>query len=161
VTGRPERVRVGTVGKPHGLAGMVVIEDACGWYLFAAGSDVLVAGAAQRIERRAGTDTRPLVGFDGVSDRAGAEALRRGAIEIALSDAPAPLADTWFRFDLVGLEVWHRGRLVGRVVDVEDGVAHDLLVLDTSLRLPFVAALVPTVDAAGGRIVLSDELELD
>jgi 16S rRNA processing protein RimM len=161
VTRRPERVRVGTAGKPHGLAGLVVIEDACGWYAFTAGSELLVDGQPRRVDRRAGTDSRPLVGFDGVQDRAGAEALRNAALEIALSDAPPPAPDTWFRFDLIGLGVWHRGRLIGRVVDIEEGVAHDLLVLDPAVRVPFVAALVPVVDPAAGRIELSDELQLD
>ena len=42
---RPERVRVGTVGKPHGLDGSFRVSDTCGWWDFPLESTVLVNGA--------------------------------------------------------------------------------------------------------------------
>ena len=46
------------------------------------------------------------------------------------------------------------------VADVEDGVAHDVLLLDSDLRLPFVEAVVPVVDVEGRRIEIDPELDL-
>ncbi len=43
---------------------------------------------------------------------------------------------------------------------MEDGVAHDILLLDTDLRLPFVEAVVPVVDIEARRIEIDPELDL-
>ena len=39
--------------------------------------DVTVGGRAARVERRAGTDAKPIVRLSGISDRNAAEALRK------------------------------------------------------------------------------------
>lgn len=158
---RPERVRVGTVGRAHGLDGSFHVDDPCGWWAFAVGTAVLVEGVERVVRRRAGTADRPLVGVDAVTDRDGAEALRGGSLEIAAVDIPDD-PEAYYRFDLVGCEVVHRGRAVARVAAVEDGVAHDLLLLDdpASTRIPFVEALVPEVDIDARRVVIADDLAL-
>ena len=51
------------------------------------------------------------------------------------------------------------GDAVGELERVEHGAAQDLLVIRTPERevlFPFVSALVPEVDVAGGRIVIDD-----
>jgi len=158
---RPERVRVGTAGRAHGLDGTVAVEGPCGWFPFAAGSQVLVAGVPRRVRRRAGTAERPLVAFDGIDDRTGAERLRGAPLELAGDDVPEPEEGAFFRFDLTGCEVRQGGVLLGVVADVEDGVAHDVLLLDSGLRLPFVEAVVPVVDLASRRIEIDPELALE
>jgi 16S rRNA processing protein RimM len=159
--GRPERVRVGTAGKAHGLDGTVAVEGACGWFPFAAGSYVLVDGVRRRVRRRGGTDERPLVSFDGIADRTAADELRGAPLELAGDDVPAPEEGAFFRFDLVGCDVFQGATRLGAVAAVEDGVAHDVLLLDSGLRLPFVEAVVPVVDVAAGRIEIDPELVLD
>jgi 16S rRNA processing protein RimM len=121
---------------------------------------VLVDGVAHRIRRRAGTDARPLVALDGVDTGEGAEELRGRPIEIAGTDVPPPEDGAYFRFDLVGCEVYQGGNRLGAVAEVEDGVAHDVLLLDSEIRLPFVAAVVPVVDIASRRIEIDPELDL-
>lgn len=158
---RPDRVRLGTAGKAHGLDGTVAVDSPCGWFPFAAGTTVLVNGVARQVRRRGGTDARPLVAFEGVDDRTGAEALRGAPLELAGADLPAPEEDAWFRFDLVGCEVHQGATRLGVVAEVEDGVAHDVLLLDTGLRLPFVTAVVPVVDVPGRRIEVDPELGLE
>ena len=157
---RPERVRVGTAGRAHGLDGTVTVEGACGWFSFAAGSHVLVAGERRRVRRRAGTAERPLVAFDGIDDRSAAEGLRGAPLELAGDDVPEPEDGAFFRFDLAGCEVFQGDVRLGVVRDVEDGVAHDVLLLDSDLRLPFVEAVVPVVDVEGRRIEIDPELDL-
>ncbi len=157
---RPERVRVGTVGRAHGLDGTFVVEGPSGWYGFDVGSRLLVGGRATGVRRRAGTDVRPLVALEDHVDRDAAEALRGAALELPRAALPEPEEDAWYRFDLIGCVAVAGGRELGRVADVEDGVAHDLLVIDDAdrTRIPFVAALVPTVDVPGRRIEIVDGL---
>jgi 16S rRNA processing protein RimM len=157
---RPARVRVGTVGKAHGLDGTFLVSSPCGWFSFRTGSVLLVDGVSRRVRRRAGTDDRPLVAFDGDDSREAADAIRGAAIELPREALPPPEPDSYFRFDLVGCTARQGATPVGLVVEVEDGVAHDVLVLDTGVRLPFVAAIVPAVDVAARTIDVDPDLRL-
>jgi 16S rRNA processing protein RimM len=157
---RPARVRLGTAGKAHGLDGTFGVDAPCGWFPFKTGSTVLVDGVAHRIRRRAGTDGRPLVALDGIDTREGAEELRGKPIEIAGDDVPPAEDGAFYRFDLVGCEVFQGDARLGVVAAVEDGVAHDILLLDSDLRLPFVEAVVPVVDIEARRIEIDPELDL-
>jgi 16S rRNA processing protein RimM len=139
----------------------VVVEAPCGWFAFAVGDELLVGGERRRIRRRAGLDARPLVAFDGTDDRDGAEALRGAVLELERAEAAEPAADTYFHFDLVGCTVDQGGRPLGHVTAVEEGVAHDVLVLDSGLRLPFVAAIVPVVDVPGRRIGIAADVVVE
>ena len=104
---------------------------------------------------------RLLVVFDGVYDRAIAEELRGvllcvDSAEVASSDDPDEFND----HELVGLAVVDTGgQTLGDVVRVDHAPASDLLVvrrLDGRTALvPFVKAIVPEVDLAAGRVVLS------
>jgi len=151
---RPERVRVGTVGRAHGLDGSFRVADPCGWWPFAPGSTVLVDGEARAVAAAKGDALAPVIALEGARDRTAAEALRGRALELAGADVPEPEPGAWYRFDLVGCTVaWPDGRELGVVEAVEDGVAHDLLVV-AGQRVPFVAAIVPEVDIAGRRMTL-------
>ena len=86
--------------------------------------------------------------------------LRGKPIEIAGDDVPPPEDGAFFRFDLVGCEVFQGDARLGAVAAVEDGVAHDVLLLDSDLRLPFVEAVVPVVDIEARRIEIDPELDL-
>ena len=101
-----------------------------------------VAGRAAVIERRAGTDTRPLVRVSGVADRAAAEALRGEAL--ILSDGGGALEEgEWPAADLVGCTIEGLGE-VRRVVEAP---SCDLLeVGDEGTLVPFVRDAVKRVD---------------
>jgi 16S rRNA processing protein RimM len=67
--------------------------------------------------------------------------------------------DAWYDHQLVGLRVLDpAGAAIGEVVAVEHPPAQDLLVVrrpDGARRLvPFVTAMVPSVDVAGGTVVV-------
>lgn len=156
---RPERVRVGTIGKPHGLDGSFRVSDPCGWWDFPQGSEVLVDGAPRVVVKSRGDELAPLISLDGAGDRTAAEYLRGAALELPRAAVPEPGDDTYFRFDLVGCAVeLADGTALGRVDAVEDGVAHDYLLVGDH-RIPFVAAIVPTVDIPGRRMGLADGWE--
>ncbi len=56
---RPERVRVGTVGKPHGLDGSFRVSDPCGWWEFPQASLVLAIDTLNCRHRRVNADDHP------------------------------------------------------------------------------------------------------
>jgi 16S rRNA processing protein RimM len=81
----------------------------------------------------------------------------RGAlIEVARAALPPPEPDSYYVFQLVGLDVEEEGgRSLGRVADVAPGVANDVLELESGLSLPLVAACVQEVDLERGRILIA------
>lgn len=99
-----------------------------------------------------------LLGFEQVGDRTAAEALRNVLLEADVPDA-SDEPDAWYDHELVGLRaVDPAGRPLGEVVAVEHPPAQDLLVVrrpDGVRRLvPFVTAIVPSVDVVGGTVVV-------
>ncbi|MDQ2984150.1 MAG: ribosome maturation factor RimM [Actinomycetota bacterium] len=145
-----ERVSIGRVGRPHGLKGAFVVEEASTEpERFAEGS-LLYAGdeEAKVVEsKRAGG--RPVIRLD--------RRVERGTrLEIPRSELPAPEDGAFYVFQLRGLAVEEEtGRSLGNVTDVTPGVANDVLELDSGLLLPLVEACVREVDLEGGRIVVA------
>jgi 16S rRNA processing protein RimM len=151
------RLVVGRVVRPHGIRGEVVVDPATDRPAerFRPGA-VLAAPSGPLTVREARPHSgRWLLSVEGVVDRTGAEALRGAelAVDVADDDSGAE-PDAWYDAQLVGLAVHDETGVIGSVAAVEHGRAQDLLVLDLDargrVRLPFVAALVPEVDAAGG-----------
>ena len=69
---------------------------------------------------------------------------------------PAPGTDSYYVFQLIGLEVVEEGgRPLGRVTEVAPGVANDVLELDSGVALPMVEACVLHVDLEAGRILVA------
>ncbi len=153
-------MRVGTVGRAHGLNGAVYVEAPCGWFGFGPGSRVEVGGQARLITQRTGTDNRPILLLDGIGDRTAADELRNQAIEVGAEALPEPEPDAFYRFDLIGCDAFQGDCKLGKIAAVEDGVAHDVLVLDSGLRVPFVTALVPVVDVPGRRLEIAADVLL-
>jgi 16S rRNA processing protein RimM len=104
---------------------------------------------------------RMLVVFDGVYDRNIADGLRGVLLcvdseDLPVSDDPDEFSD----HQLVGLAaVTPEGEQLGEVVSIDHAPASDLLVLrrpdGRSALVPFVKAIVPEVDLAGGRVVVT------
>lgn len=156
---------VGQVGRAHGVSGEVAVAvrtDDPG-ARFAAGA-VLATDPPERGPLRVVGSRwhsgRLLVRLDGVTDRTAAERLR-GTTLLVDSGALPPLSDPdeFYDHQLIGLHaVLPDGRPVGSVTDVLHTPGSDLLALDTGgeeeALVPFVQAIVPTVDLAAGRIVI-------
>jgi 16S rRNA processing protein RimM len=147
-----ELVVVGRAGKPHGLDGAFFVEGASEREdLFAAGATLYAGGEpATVVASRRGSGGRPVIRLDRHVDR-GAE------LAVPRSTLP-PLADEdeFYVFELVGLAVEdEEGRVLGRVRDVLEYPANDVLELDSGASLPLVEACVRQVDLAGGRIVVA------
>jgi 16S rRNA processing protein RimM len=143
-------VSVGRVGRPHGLAGAFVVERASeSPERLAVGAVVHVGGEPATIVESKRAGGRVVIRLDRRAER-GAELL------VPRSELPPPGEDTYYVFQLVGLRAEEAGgRDLGRVQDVEPGIANDVLVLDSGLRLPLVDACVANVDLAAGTIEIA------
>lgn len=158
-------VTVGRVGRAHGIRGEVSVEVRTDSpeARFAIGTRLTTeperAGplTVRQVRWHSG---RLLVGFEGVTDRSGAEALRgvRLLAQVAADERPTD-PDEFFDHQLIGLDVaTARGDHVGVVAAVVHLPGQDLLALRredaTEVLVPFVAEIVPDVDLPAGRIVI-------
>ena len=147
---------VGVVGRPHGLDGSFYVAEPR-VELLEVGMTVSVGGVARAIERRAGTNARPIVRLAGCLDRDGAEALRGQALEVENLELPPLGPDEWWAEDLEGASVFDGER--------ELGVVRRLLALPSceclevaragggpDLLVPLVRDAIRSVDVASARI---------
>ena len=75
------------------------------------------------------------------------EVARGAELSVPRSELPPTDEDEYYAFELVGLAVEEQGgRELGRVTEVQPGVANDVLQLDSGLALPLVDACVLEVD---------------
>ena len=161
------RLVVARVGRAHGIRGEVTVEvrtDAPG-ERFVPGTHLHVSGDHELagVDRLTVASVRDhngtlLLGFEEVLDRTAAEALRGAVLEADVPD-DVDEPDAWYDHQLVGLRALDpAGEELGEVVAVEHLPAQDLLVVrrpDGARRMvPFVAAIVPTVDVPGGTLVV-------
>lgn len=156
------RVCVGAVSGVHGVRGVVRIkpftETPEG---VAAYGPVTDESGERRFEialvgQHKGT---ALATLSGIRDRSAAEALKGLRLYVAREALPEPDEDEFYYEDLVGLTVETvGGEVLGKVVGVFDFGAGDVIEVQgsdrASVMLPFTRAAAPTVDIAGGRVVV-------
>lgn len=164
-----DTVVVGRIGRPHGVRGLVTVEvrtdDPEG--RFAPGA-VLLTEPADRgpltvVDRRwhSGTLLLQLAGPDGgVYDvRETVDGLRNTLLLVRVADLPElDDPESYYDHQLVGLAArLPDGTVIGEVTAVRHE-AQDLLVVRRAeggdALIPFVTAIVPTVDVAGGFVVV-------
>ncbi|GLY72621.1 ribosome maturation factor RimM [Actinoallomurus iriomotensis] len=153
---------VGRIGRAHGVRGEVSVDvrtdDPAARFAPGAALGTENAGTltVETVRTHAG---RLLVRFAGIEDRTAAEELRGLLLLVDSTEIP-PSGDPeeFHDHELIGLAaVATDGTALGEIVDVEHH-GQDLLVLrrpsgDDAL-VPFVSAIVPTVDVPAGRVVL-------
>lgn len=145
-----DRVRIGRVGRPHGLDGSFFVEqpsDDDRWWRvgsrFQAGAEEVEVVATRR------SSGRPVLRLD--------RAVPRGAsLEVERAQLPATGEGEFYVFELIGLRVVEEGgRELGRVAAVTPGIANDVLELAEGIVLPMVEDCVRAVDLAEGQIVVA------
>jgi 16S rRNA processing protein RimM len=144
-------VRVGRVGRPHGVDGAFVVEDGSDDpRRFEVGATLVVGGAAATVvvSRRVGRGRRAIR-----LDRS----VERGAeLFVARSALPPSEPDSYYVADLIGAEVLEEsGRTLGIVREVQPGPANDALELDSGLLLPLVEDCILSVNLAERRILVA------
>ena len=161
------QLRVGRLVKAHGLKGALKLE----LYTdnperrFVPGAEFTLQvpeaspwhGKSITVREYRVMNGNPVVFIDGVDDRQGAEGLVRAILWID-QDADEPEDNAWYDHQLVGLDVVREDTVIGKVVRVEHMPAQDLLIIKASERevmVPFVEAIVPSVDIAAGRVTVT------
>jgi 16S rRNA processing protein RimM len=144
------RVRIGRVGRPHGLDGAFFVEhpsDDKRWWK--TGARFLAGGEPVEVVGHRTSSGRPVIKLD--------RSIVRGALlEVERDELPPTGEDEYYTFELIGLEVVEEnGRVLGTVADVLPGVANDVLELDTGVLLPMIEDCVRTVDLDGARVVVA------
>ena len=159
-----KRICLGLVSGAHGIRGEVVIRSFT--------VEPLAIGSYGALEDETGhlrfelSNVREagkgvIATINGMSDRNEAEALIGAKLYVARNQLPPPSSsnDEWYLIDLVDLAVQIGTSFVGKVVDVVNYGAGDLIeiklddVVETVL-MPFTKEFVPVIDIAGGRIVI-------
>ena len=157
-------IAVGRIGKPRGVRGETFVEP---WTddpddRFAVGAVLTtdpVAAGPLTVVSASQASGRLVVRFDGIDDRAAAEALRGVRLVIPAASRP-PLGDPddFYDTDLIGLTArTPGGAVLGDIGDVLHAGGADYLVLARDGHehlVPFVAAIVPSVDIEGGFVVI-------
>lgn len=145
------RVRIGKVGRPHGIDGAFFVEQPSGdkrWWK--TGATFLAGGTRVEVVAHRTSSGRPVIKVD--------PPVERGAIlEVERDQLPPTEADEYYAFELVGLAVVEEsGRALGTVKAVTAGVANDVLELDTDVLLPMVEDCVQQIDLDARRIVVAE-----
>lgn len=161
------QLRVGRLVKAHGLKGGLKLElytdNPEGRFVPGAGFTLQVPEASPwhgkeiTVREYRVMNGNPVVFFEDVEDRDAADSLVRAILWID-QDADEAEDDAWFDHQLVGLEVVRDDSVIGRVVRVEHFPAQDLLIVkagEDEVMVPFVSAIVPTVDVQAGRLIVT------
>lgn len=141
-------VPVGRVGRAHGRDGSFHVEVP--GHALAEGTRLSVGGQAAVVERRAGTDDRPLIRLSAVRGREAAAAMRGEALLAAESDAPLAEGE-WLAEDLVGCLI----EGIGEVRRVVPAPSCDVLeVGDDGVLIPFISEAIRSIDPQARSIEL-------
>jgi 16S rRNA processing protein RimM len=164
------RIQLGVIGRAHGVRGLVKITSHT-----AEPADLTAYGPLSDAEGRLLTlrwkadgvaeITRHVDGVPvKVTDRSQAEKLTNTRLFVDRAALPPADEDEYYLTDLIGLSaIDPAGRALGTVSVVHDygaGVSLEVAGSGAPLIVPFTAACVPTVDIAGGQLVviLPDEI---
>ncbi len=159
------RVRVATIGRPHGVRGLVHVTSytdppealaryspltdhkGCEFSLCWRGESIA------ELTRLSSTK---------ITDRAAAERLTNTRLYISRDQLPAPDPDEFYIADLIGLTATDLdGHPLGRITAIHDYGAGASLETETGLLVPFTRAAVPDIDFAAGRVTISPPTPID
>jgi 16S rRNA processing protein RimM len=143
-------ITVGRVGKPHGLDGSFVVEEASEEpERFEPGAKLVAGGEPIEVVERKRAGGRLVL-------RLNRRVERGTALQVRRAELPEPEPGRYYVFQLVGLVVEEEGgRVLGTVTEIAPGVANDVLELDSGLALPLVEACVREVDLERRRILVA------
>jgi 16S rRNA processing protein RimM len=163
------QLRVGRLTKAHGLKGAIKIE----MYTDDPGRR-FVPGAVFTLQVPTSSpwhgknlelielkwyNSHPVAFFKDVPDRSVAESLLKAILWVDQDPSETPDEDdAWFDHQLVGLAVIRDGVKIGTITLVDHLPAQDLLHVETEsgeVLVPFVKAIVPTVDIAAGTVTVT------
>jgi 16S rRNA processing protein RimM len=162
-------LRVGRLVKAHGLKGGIKVElytdDPARRFTPGATFTLQVPpesewhGKSLELIELRWYNTHSVAFFKDVVDRTAAESLVKAILWVEQDAAELPQEDdAWYDHQLVGLVVLRDGERVGTVIRIDHLPAQDLLTIETDggeVLVPFVKAIVPTVDIAAGTLTVT------
>lgn len=164
----PERLRVGRLTKPHGLKGAVKLElytdDPARRFTPGATFSLQVPetspwfGKTLTLRELRWFNGLPVAFFEEFADRTAAETAIRAILWIDMAESEPAEPNAWYDHELVGLHVYRGTEHLGEVAHVDHMPAQDLLSVryhGREVLVPFVAAIVPEVDIAAGRLYVT------
>ena len=158
------RIQVGVIGRAHGVRGWVKVTshttDPAGLTAYSPLSDSEGRGYTLRWMAEGIAEVSRVV--DGtpvkVTNRSAAERLTNTKLFIDRTALPPTGEEEYYLVDLIGLSaVDTAGSVVGTVAVVHDygaGASLEVVRTEAPLIIPFTLASVPTVDIAGGQIIV-------
>ena len=167
----PAHICIARIGAAHGVGGAVKLwtftEDP---FAVRSYGPLTTKDGARQFEVTHVREARDhlVATLKGVTSRDEAERLNGIELYVARDRLPATDDDEYYHADLIGLAAVNAAdEPLGRVIAIHNFGAGDIIEIAPSngatLLLPFTNAVVPTVDIAGGRVVIAlpDEIEGD
>ena len=165
----PSQICVARIGAAHGVRGAVKLwtftEDPLA--VKAYGPLVTKDGARQFEVTHAREAKGHLVAtLKGIGTREEAERLNGIELYIARDKLPATDENEYYHADLIGLDAVNAANEpLGRVIAIHNFGAGDIIEIappsGATMLLPFTNAVVPSVDLAGGRVVIELPAEIE
>jgi 16S rRNA processing protein RimM len=165
----PAQICVARIGAAHGVRGAVKLwsftEDP--FAVKAYGPLSTKDGTRQfEVEHAREAKDHLVATFKGVATREEAERLNGIELYVPREKLPAAEHGEYYHADLIGLAaVTTTGAALGRVIAIHNFGAGDIIEIappsGPTMLLPFSHAVVPTVDLAGGRVVIELPEEVD
>lgn len=163
-------VRLGRITGAHGIKGEVVIQASTERPEDVAAYGPVTDAEGRRhftIESVRATGKGVIARLAGIADRTAAETLKGTDLYVPRDRLPPARDGEYYATDLIGLEARDAsGVLIGRVVDVPNYGAGDLLEIDpgdgrTTLLVTITEATVPEIDIAQGRLTVAMPAETE
>ncbi len=165
----PQQICVARIGAAHGVRGQVKLwtftEDPLAVMRY---GPLSTKDGSRQFEVTQVREARDhlVANLKGIATRNDAERLNGLELYVARERLPATDDDEYYHADLIGLAaITTADRPLGRVVAIHNFGAGDIIEIappeGATLLLPFTNAVVPTVDLAGGRVVIELPQEIE
>ena len=165
----PAQICVARIGAPHGVRGAVKLwtftEDPRAVERY---GPLMTKDGARQFEIASAREAKDhlVATFKGIATRNDAEKLNGIELYVPRERLPATDDDEYYHADLIGLAAVTSGdEPLGRVVAIHNFGAGDIIEIappkGATMLLPFTNAVVPTVDLAGGRVVIELPQEIE
>jgi 16S rRNA processing protein RimM len=165
----PAQICIARIGAAHGVRGAVKLwtftEDPLAVKTY---GPLLTKDGARSFEVATARAAKGhlVATLKGIATREEAERLNGLELYVAREKLPATDADEYYHADLIGLgAVTAANEPLGRVIAIHNFGAGDIIEIappqGATMLLPFTNAVVPTVDLAGGRVVIELPAEIE
>jgi 16S rRNA processing protein RimM len=164
-----EQICIARIGAAHGVRGAVKLwtftEDPLAVTAY---GPLVTKDGARSFEVATAREAKGhlVVTLKGIATREEAERLNGLELYIAREKLPATGEDEYYHADLIGLAaVTPANEPLGRVIAIHNFGAGDIIEIappqGATMLLPFSNAVVPTIDLAGGRVVIELPKEIE